>query len=307
MTPSDGDPAGLVMSGEPGTQVDQIRALNAAFRPKLAIVALGGNDAGFSAIAETCLAPGDCATPKVRALFESDSSMDSVRRSLVASYASIRAALPSTVPVVVIPYPQPLADVRKCGEIALTADERAFIRDFLVKLDATIKQAAQQAGFYYLDSMQNALAGEHRQLCDPANHHHPGINFVRLKSVSGLVTDRFDPLEWVHDSLHPNKIGQAAMLRTFISWLTRNPEIWTSPTPTAAAGPVSDMVADPPCSVSATDETNCTVEARHWVYAQLVDTWRYWLVALVGLIGIWMISVALVSLTPRGRFARLQN
>jgi lysophospholipase L1-like esterase len=299
---SSADPAAAAQNGEPGTQVDQVRRLDPSYRPKLVIVSLGGNDAGFSTIGETCLAPGNCNTQ--RALFEGN--LPTVRAALVSAYASIRAAVPHT-PIVAVPYPQPLANERRCGEIALSYPERSFIREFLAELNATVKSAAGQAGLYYMETMQNALADEHLQLCDPANLHHPGLNFVDLESISGLADQRFNPGNWLHNSLHPNERGHRAMLAAFNTWLHEHAALPVTPPARATAPPAPHVVPgaaerpNPPCSMNITGNSNCKTKAAQWVEGQILDLWPYSIVVLIGLIGIWMISVSLLSLLRASR------
>ena len=103
---------------------------------------------------------------------------------------AIRAALPDT-PVAVVPYPQPLYNTASCGAIALTVHERAFIRQFLISLDQVIEWDAELAHFYYMGQMENALAGQTLQLCDPKNQGGYGINFVSPESVGGLPDQLF--------------------------------------------------------------------------------------------------------------------
>lgn len=292
------DPGAAKQNGEPGTQVDQVKALGLLYRPKLVIVSVGGNDAGFSTVGQTCLAPGNCDTQ--RALFERN--LPRVRAALLSAYASIRAAVPGT-PVVAVPYPKPLGGEKRCNEIALSSSERSFISEFVAELDATVKSAAQQAGFYYMDTMQNALADRHLQLCDPANHHHPGINFVALESIGGLADQRFNPVNWLHNSLHPNERGHLAMRDAFDAWLRGHPELPVTPPASPATTPPADHVVpgaaelpNPPCTMNVTGNTNCKVKAAQWVQGQILGLWPYAVAVLLGLIGIWMISVSLLGL-----------
>jgi len=292
---------GHAQDGEPGTQVKEIRKLGRSYRPKLAIVSLGGNDAGFSTIGRTCLAPGNC--DGQRALFEGN--LPQVGAALISAYKSIRSALPGT-PVVAVPYPQPLDDQKSCQEIALSASERRFIRQFLIDLNQTVRLAAQQAGFYYMDTMENALYAEHRQLCDPGNNGQPGVNFVSLESVSGLAEQRFNPANWLHDSLHPNELGHQAMLSAFDAWLNQHPQLPVHPSATqasteSATGGVPRATAGAPaplCAITATSDT-CQTMADHWALARVSGLWPYSAALLIGLIGLWLMSVGLVSRLPR--------
>ena len=158
------DPHATAQAGEPGTQTSQLVSLlrqHATLRPKLVILSLGGNDAGFGTIGETCLAPGDCSTQK--ALFINN--LPRVRTALVATYASLRRALPTT-PILVVPYPQPMASRRTCNGVALTGSERAFVHNFVHQLDSTIASAARQSGLWFATDMEDALARARLQLCE---------------------------------------------------------------------------------------------------------------------------------------------
>jgi lysophospholipase L1-like esterase len=283
-------------SGESATQVDQVAALTSQlphYKPKLVIVSLGGNDAGFSEIGDACIAPGDCTDQQNLFL----GNLRLVQSDLLKTYKSIRAALPG-VPVAVVPYPQPLYDAASCGSIALTRNERNFIRRFLASLDQVIEWDAEQAQFYYMGQMENALAGQHLQLCDPKNQDGPGINFVSPESVGGLPDQRFDPANWLHDSLHPNERGHQAMLDAFSAWLTQHPDPgWQAPGDPAAREPAL------PAATCTFDTANhpgpsCHDTLRSWEYSQILNLWPLALGALVGLIGLWMISVAALSGRP---------
>lgn len=278
--------------GEGKTQVDQlldIKAAHPSFKPRLVIVSVGGNDAGFATIGEACLAPGNCATQ--RQLFED--LLPEVRRSLVATYASIEKALPG-VPIVAVPYPQPIAAGSACNGLPLSKSERAFISDFVEELDGVIHKAADDSGLYFMDTMEGALASAHRQLCDPQNHGHPGIYPVTLASVSGLANQRFSPLKWTHDSLHPNALGHAALLATFNKWLADHPV--SAPATTHAPSVTATPPTDPPCSFSASGSSNCQTQTRAWELRQTAGLWPWGIAVLAGLIAVWLVSVAVLGL-----------
>ena len=288
--------------GESGTQVDQITALTAnlpgGYKPSLAILSLGGNDAGFADLGEACISPGDCT--KEQNIFLGN--LRRVQPALVKAYQSIRAALPDT-PVVVVPYPQPLYETANCGAIALTVAERNFIRNFLMTLDKVIESAADQVGFYYMDTMENALAAKHLQLCDPKNQGGYGINFVSPESVAGLPDQRFNPGNWLHDSFHPNEQGHQAMLDTFVAWLTAHPHPAASapsdPARLSAAEIEQTLPPAPSCQFSAhMASDDCSLALRKWEYGRILALWPYSLLALAMLVGLWMLSVAGLSYRP---------
>jgi lysophospholipase L1-like esterase len=301
--PAVDEPPNNPQAGEKWTQVDQIDQLKShdpsTYRPRLAIVALGGNDAGFADLGEACVAPGDCTEEQDMFL----GNLARVKDQLLAAYAAIKAALPPGTPVLAVPYPQPLANTTSCGAIALTLDERNFIRTYLATLDRVIEWVAAQEGFYYLGQMENALAEEHLQLCDPKNQGGYGINFVSPESVNGLPDERFNPVNWLHDSFHPNERGHQAMLDVFNQWLAGN-----DMTAGSASGPTSEpenknQVAFPalppaPRCLFGAATNSCDAELRAWEYQNILDLWPYAIAALAGLVGLWMLSVAGLSFCP---------
>lgn len=293
--------------GEMMTQVDQVKALVArpqGYKPSLVILTIGGNNAGFADLGEACVAPGDCTSQQNLFL----GNLRRVQSALTQTYASIRAVLPQT-PVVVVPYPQPLAAVTSCGSIALTAKERKFILTFLGSLDDVIEQAAAQAHFYYLGSMVSALAVSHLQLCDPLNQGGYGINFVSPESVAGLPDQRFNPGNWLHDSFHPNEQGHQAMLAAFNTWLAQTPH--SDPNAPATADPaaatvVQNLPAAPACYFGGdgTGHNSCDAMLRTWEYHQILALWPYSIVILIAAIGLWILSVAGLSCCPSPKLPR---
>jgi lysophospholipase L1-like esterase len=291
------EPGPCPQSGESATQVDQIAALTSQlphYKPDLVILSLGGNDAGFSQLGEACVAPGNCTAEKDMFL----GNLRLVQSDLLRAYQALRAALPDT-PVAVVPYPQPLYGTKSCGAIALRSDERAFIRQFLISLDQVIEYDAEQAHFYYLGQMENALAGQNLQLCDPKNPGGYGINFVSPESVGGLPDQRFNPSHWLHDSFHPNERGHQAMLDAFSGWLTQHP----APRPPAAPSDPAASMPKLPAATCTFDTDNhpgpsCQDMLTHWEYRQILTLWPLALGALVGLVGLWLLSVAGLSGRP---------
>ena len=293
--------------GEPGTQVDQLVTLlktHPATASDLVLVGIGGNDAGFGTIGQTCLAPGDCSSQ--RALFEQN--LGAVRRALAVTYASIRRAVPG-VPVLAIPYPQPFADRQRCDGVALTKNERDFIREFVDKLDDTIRVAAGQAGLLYVPEMKDSLAAHGRQLCAAAKNS-AGINFIDLRSVNGLATERFNPTRWLHNSLHPNELGHQAMAETLGRWLDGHAAALAAarkagPPGAANSTAGADAVTDPepPCSMTDTGGPSCQQIVRTWQIQQLRGVAWVGVVVLAASIILWIAAVVLIGLLKSRRNA----
>jgi lysophospholipase L1-like esterase len=292
--------------GEPDTQTSQLASLmrqHPAFRPSLVVLSIGGNDAGFGTIAETCLAPGDCSTQQ--ALFVSN--LPKVQQALVATYTSVKKAVSKAVPnvpILVVPYPQPFANVQRCDGVTLTGNERAFIRDFVDRLDSTVEKAAGQAGLWYASDMKDALAREHLQLCDRPKAE-AGINFLALESVNGISTQRFNPTRWLHNSLHPNGRGHAALGRALDAWIAQHPQVLTQAAPSTGEppslqGPAGAAVTAPApqCSLTDPGQTSCQDVARRWELNEVRGLWPLGLLLLVALVLIWAACVAIVSWLP---------
>lgn len=254
------------------------------YQPEMVVVSLGGNDAGFARIAEMCLAPYNCDELKKVWL----GMADQVSETIDSAYQKVSDEFPQ-VPVVVVPYPIPIMPaVKGCPQVAFSRSERKFIGEFTDTLNQSLHRAADKFRFHYLAAMQNALADEHLQLCDPANHGRPGINFIGLRSVHGVAEQRFNPLNWTHLSLHPNEQGHRAMRKVFRDWLEHKGKEPLSPRTTVAPGPGPTVA--PSCEIE-----KCKSQARRWearqVGKRLILKWL-WLIISGVAGGAWLVGVA---------------
>lgn len=281
---------------EPGTQIDQLKALGSSLDPQLVIISLGGNDAGFATIGAACISMGNCADKE--SLFTGN--LESVRRALQETYLSLKKHLPPGVPIVAIPYPQPIADTPTCRGVALTKGERDFIRTFVDGLNKKVSSAAAQTGILYLDEMKDALKAEHLQLCD-ARKDAAGVNFVDLRSVSGPL--RHSPGEWFHNSLHPNEHGHEAMRKTFETWVSNRDNLKEASngqnpdTARLAGGAAAEP--EPQCSLAEITRTDCQLELRDWQVKQVLNRWLLLLVVALCLFIAWAAAIAITSKLPQ--------
>lgn len=280
--------------------------------PRLVVISIGGNDSGFGTIGLMCVAPGDC-SEKASLWY---AGLDQVGKNLAQTFREIDDTFPDEVPILVVPYPDPVyggnetvRDGRpaNCADVALGAGERAFIGEFVRRLDKKIERAAADARFHYLGGMVTALADAGLQLCHPLNDGRPGLNFIGLRSVNGDPSQRFNPSNWTHNSLHPNERGHAAMLRVFQQWVDahlRGPDpLPRPPAPTGSEEIEKEKVQDPPlCDVYADLESryysdpvaeSCIGEGRDWA-AQ--ESGRHGALITSGVIiagwGAWLVSTA---------------
>jgi GDSL-like Lipase/Acylhydrolase family len=153
-------------------------------------LSIGGNDAGFGDIVESCVRPdrSSCDRDPERWL----DPLPGVEASLSAAYAEIERAAPNAQ-LFVLTYPQPLGP-RHCSASLLDRDEFDFLaRQFIPALNRTIRRAAAEQEIPVID-LSNSFRG--LRLCEviPRKSALNRVEFPRL-----------------HNSFHPNEIGHALM------------------------------------------------------------------------------------------------
>ena len=128
-----------------------------------------------------------------------------------------------------VPYPVPIR-ARPCAYSQLSRTEHRFLNGFVKQLDGAIQQSARDAGFYYLSRMVRVLSRRKLRICD-APEDDVGVNFIRVKSVSGVRDQMLEPNTWLHNSLHPNDTGHKAMAKVLAAWIRdhRNPSAKPDP------------------------------------------------------------------------------
>jgi hypothetical protein len=250
-------------------------------KPAFALVSIGGNDALFSVIGETCVAPGSCAEFKPAFL----ASLDGLGPKLDRAYRDLSAQLGPEVPVIAVPYPDPIAaGPGACPGVFLDAAERELIHDYLGKLDATIEAAATRAGFHYLDTMVGALADGGSRLCEGTSS--PGLNFLAVHPQGGAVADLLKPTNWTHNSLHPNEAGHRLMRAAAERWFEANPVAGLTP-------PHPPVLSD--AAIAASTAPKPRIVPSSWLPDRTQDLARR--VALpiaLGLVGAWMVLIVLL-------------
>jgi lysophospholipase L1-like esterase len=200
------------------TQLAQLEALldESAVDVRLVVVSIGGNDAGFADIGAACLAPGSCVALGARWL----TRLAGVARKVERAYDAIRRTVGRDVPVLAVPYPQPIRE-ESCPASLLDDDEHQFLAGFVGELNRAVAHAARNAGVHYLEGMEGALTGGLR-ICE-GDEDEIGVNFLPLATVDGLTDQVVNPVNWIHNSLHPNERGHAAMAGALADWRAANP------------------------------------------------------------------------------------
>jgi lysophospholipase L1-like esterase len=219
----------------PDAGADQLAQLEALLERsrvdvRLVIVSIGGNDAGFARIGMACLAPGSC-VERGQAWLD---RLEVVARRVDRAYREIRAVVGTEVPVLAVPYPQPIQE-RPCEYSLLAEDEHRFVHGFVRELNGVVRQAARDAGFHHLGAMATAFEDGLR-ICDGPQDA-IGVNFIALESVNGVVDQVVIPSNWIHNSLHPNERGHAAMAGVLEDWLRSHPDPPARPDPRDAPEP----------------------------------------------------------------------
>ncbi len=298
---------GEPIDGIPNTGEDQLDQLRGLLRRpgediRLIIVSIGGNDAGFANIGMACLAPGSCVE---RGQLWLD-RLKEVQRRVSTAYRDIRAAAGDNVPVLAVPYPQPIS-AQPCPYSLLAADEHRFLNGFVRQLNGVLRQSARDAGVYYLASMEDALSHGLR-ICD-APRTKIGVNFIALRSVDGVVDQVLTPTNWIHNSLHPNERGHAAMATVLQDWLQMHPNAparpapWDQPKPFTPASLPGLMRTRHLlyCGGPSAEPAYCDRDDTDWAITQIALVIRDAAIpALILVAGCWLLWLPVLAFTrPR--------
>ncbi|HEX9683532.1 MAG TPA: SGNH/GDSL hydrolase family protein [Acidimicrobiales bacterium] len=254
---------------------------------KVVLVSIGGNDALFGVLVQTCVLPGSCAEL-------GQAWMDWLEKVDVAvseAYGAVRAALPETR-VVVVPYPIPIERHKgDCGYSPFVAAEHEFLVDFTRQLNVVLERRAAAHGFYFLAEMETALEGQ--QLCDEGvDPDDAGVNFLARNGVEGVFEQEINPRNWFHNSMHPNERGHETMAEVVETWLEENGdlEVESGLEPSAEFEPTAEMGDE---CVGEPDLKGCAGEwARREMGRFLV--WPGSLLAVMAF-GAWLLALAVVE------------
>jgi lysophospholipase L1-like esterase len=205
-------------------------------RVDFVLLSIGGNDALFGNVGNTCVGPGDCSDIGDAWI---DNVTDDVAPLLDDAYEAVRQAVGEGPPVLVIPYPIPLSDDDDCEYAPLTGDEREFIVLFGQHLNDVIEQRAVRAGFHFVDTVEGAFDG-HKICQEGVSAGETAANLFAANSVTGTIEQSVNPTNWFHNSLHPNAFGHQLLRTKVLEWIARHPDFRTTapgapgvPAPTA--------------------------------------------------------------------------
>jgi lysophospholipase L1-like esterase len=151
----------------------------------LVSITIGGNDAGFSSIMETCILDSTSACESAVSQAEQYANT-TLPGNLAALFADIKADAPNAK-VVVLDYPD-FYDLSVPICVGLSSADHQALDNGINDLDGVIQAATENAGFHFAD-IRTQFSGH--ELCDAAGW----LNSVEI----------FD----IHTSYHPTATGQA--------------------------------------------------------------------------------------------------
>jgi lysophospholipase L1-like esterase len=229
--------------------------------PEAITISIGGNDIGFGEIMNKCLAPIKSKEQVVTAATCYDTYEDRAERvdkingkfhDLRELYKTLKDDKGAGRRVYVIGYPQIAKVGGDCDlNVQMNATEIQFSHDLIAYLDSVIKQAADEAGVFYVDT-QEALDGH--KLCEAS----PGQAAVNGATISN---NSYGSGYNFKASFHPNQQGHQ-MLASTIAAKTAN---LTAAMP-APAGDTSGPTLNP----SMTLLQNVPKTGRTMRYVQIV-------------------------------------
>lgn len=301
---------------ELGQYLEEVSALRR--EPTFVILGVGGNDAGFTRIGQTCVAPGDCSALADQFFGTSSNAPDelpselgpeplrNITDDLDAAYDRVKREL-GDIPVIAIPYPKPLGTAQGCDQVLFDDGERVFLTKYLDELNKTVRAAARRHGFLYMARMEQSLELYGTTLCDESGLE-PGLNFIAFNPKEGGDRDLLSPLNWTHNSLHPNAGGHEAMLNAAITWFREHDSI-SSPKPDPSASHVISSLealyedkGESPALCEPASSEECSLSGNGWLKAQVQRAYGGWLLpVLIAMTGWWLV------LLPLRRWARERN
>ena len=290
-------------------QLDSLKAElnNAAITISLVIVSIGGNDAQFGKIGRACVAPGDCTVWGQKWL----NDLAAVAPKIDEAYQKIRTAVGDEVPILVVPYPVPLNE-QGCDWSLLTASEHKFLYGYTRELNKVVQKVAEQKGLHYLDQMPQALEQRQLRICD-GKPEKMGANSVAISSVRGLFEEKLTPVNWFHNSLHPNERGHQAMRDVLVAWMDSHQQPTIKADPGNDTGPPAiaslDAIMGQPteyCGSAESAPRYCDRGVAGWSLAQVTELVLRALIPLLLVVGGWWLCwLAVLNWTkPRRWLAR---
>jgi lysophospholipase L1-like esterase len=202
--------------------------------PEIVLVQIGGNDAGFGDLGQTCGLPGDCSRIGEDWLDRLEHSQGpdkpSVRSVLADTYAAIHSRYPDAH-VLVIPYPIPLNE-SGCRFSVLRPNEHRYLAGFTRALDQVVREEATKAGFDFLSSAVELFTNAKTRICDTSPSD-ADVNSLAASPIAGPFLQQVSPRTWFHNTFHPTTTGHARVAAEVVKWIERTESDDAATTPTS--------------------------------------------------------------------------
>jgi hypothetical protein len=127
------------------------------------------------------------------------------------------------------------------------------------------------------------------------------LNFITLNPQGGTIVDRLNPLNWTHNSLHPNARGHEAMADAARRWFEEHPSL-ASTSDTSDVEPVPSLreLMDGRAVVQCGDYPECRVTGGRWVSAQAHRLYERAIVPVaVATVGLWLLVLPVLWFARR--------
>lgn len=190
-------------------QFDRLRS-DQDLNVKFVLLSVGGNDALFGSVGKTCIMAGNCSDLGKAWI----ANLHRLVPRLEKTYRLARLDAGKAA-VVVVPYPVPLAK-KHCDASAFSGREERFLYDFTVELNRVVQRAARKARVGFVAPVADVLRG-HR-ICDGPIAQ-SGVNFLATNTVLGSLEQSVNPVNWFHNSMHPNARGHERMRVAISKWI----------------------------------------------------------------------------------------
>jgi len=173
------------------------------YLPEAMLLSVGGDDVGFADIVKSCVANsgGGTCYNMYEDRAELVQEMNATYPKLVQTYETLREQS-GGARLYVVGYPQVAKVGGDCAlNVHLNADEVAFAAQLISYLDGIVRQAAQTAGVFYVDT-QHAFDG-HR-LCESGDK---AMNGFTIGNDAGVTIDGHTINFIGSESYHPTILG----------------------------------------------------------------------------------------------------
>jgi lysophospholipase L1-like esterase len=215
--------------GQPQLAQAQSAIAHRNLDPEIVLVSIGGNDAGFGEIGQTCGLAGDCSSmgkdwltrlsDPDRLVQGAEGPFEDVRQRVRDVYAAIRTKFPNAR-VLIVPYPVPLNEAG-CSASLLRPDEHRFLVGYTRALDRVLQEealAVQAKPFEFLTRGVDVFTRARVRICDTSPSG-AAVNQLAASPVAGLFLQQVSPRTWFHSAFHPNSRGHELIAREVADWV----------------------------------------------------------------------------------------